>query len=130
MSRFGPSNPITPNYMLGSSSQMTHLRNKRVVDGLPHVCADGHSHATESEVVACIEAHKVYVCSSNHMHTEKSQADNCDQLKREEQQLKDKELERKHEREMMDKQIKMADNLRAMGWNFQRNGMPTLQWKQ
>ena len=31
---------------------------------------------------------------------------------REEEQMRDKELQRKHEREMMDKQIKMADNLR------------------
>jgi len=31
---------------------------------------------------------------------------------REEDQLKDRENQRKHEREMMDKQIKMADNLR------------------
>ena len=33
---------------------------------------------------------------------------------REEEVLKDKELQRKHEREMMDKQIKLADNLRLV----------------
>ncbi|KAL4219496.1 hypothetical protein ACF0H5_022073 [Mactra antiquata] len=132
MSRFGHtshhshSNPITPNFMYGTTH---HTRNKRVVDGLPHVCADGHSHATENEVAQCIDAHKVYVCSSNHMHTEKADSERCDQIKREEEQFRDKEAQRKHEREMMDKQIKMADNLRAMGWNFKTHGMPSLQWK-
>lgn len=78
MSRFSHhSNPITQNFMYGSKPH-----GKRVVDGLPHVCADGHNHASESEVVQCIEAHKVYVCSSNHMHTEKSDAERCDQIKR------------------------------------------------
>lgn len=126
MSRYGP-NPITQQYMYGGSN--TQKGPRRVVDGLPHVCADGHTHSTEAEVIQCIEAHKVYVCSSNHMHTEKSDAERCDQIKREEEQFRDKELMRKHEREMMDKQIKMADNLRAMGWNFKQHGMPSLSWK-
>lgn len=129
MSRFGPRNPITPDFMYGGASCSQNRVGKRVVDGLPHICADGHNHATETEVIRCIEAHKVFVCSSNHMHTEKGDAERCDQIKREEEQLKDKELARKHEREMMDKQIKMADNLRAMGWNFKVHGMPSLTWK-
>ncbi|XP_045189668.1 uncharacterized protein LOC123547004 [Mercenaria mercenaria] len=126
MSRFGRSNPITPDYMYGGQNTKTF---KRVVDGLPHVCADGHGHATEKEVIQCIEAHKVYVCSSNHMHTENCGAERCDAIKREEQQLRDKELARQHEREMMDKQIHLADNLRTMGWNFKTHGMPSLTWK-
>ncbi|WAR31091.1 hypothetical protein MAR_033633 [Mya arenaria] len=127
MSRYQHNNPITQGFSYGNTSQT--IKSRRVVDGLPHVCADGHNHATAQEVAQCIDAHKVFVCSSNHMHTERSDAERCDQIKREEDSLKDKEQQRKHEREMMDKQIKMADNLRAMGWNFKVHGMPQLAWK-
>lgn len=80
MSRYNTGNPITPAFAYGSTPVPNKF--KRVVDGLPHVCADGHSHATEVEVRQCIEAHRVYVCSSNHMHTDKGDAERCDQIKR------------------------------------------------
>jgi len=83
MSRYHQSNPITPNFIYGSPAPHANQgRFKRVMDGLPHVCADGHSHATENEVKQCIDAHKVFVCSSNHMHTDRSDSERCDQIKR------------------------------------------------
>ena len=51
-------------------------------DGYAHVCPDGHKHSTKDEVQQCIDATKVFVCSTNHFHTERPDAERCDQIRR------------------------------------------------
>ena len=70
------SSPMSVGFAYGSTKPLERP------DGYSHVCPDGHKHCTKEEVQQCIEAHKVFVCSTNHFHTEPNDAERCDQIKR------------------------------------------------
>ena len=70
------SNPMSVGFAYGNTKPLDKP------DGYVHVCADGHRHCTKDEVQQCIDAHKVFVCSTNHFHTETKDAERCDEIKR------------------------------------------------